>query len=55
MESDLLLPRSPNDPCVRYSIESSVLRDTLKSPHLELKKEVVEFVRELSAHLVLSG
>jgi hypothetical protein len=55
MESDLLLPRSPNDPCVHYSIESSVLKDTLKSPHLELKKEVVEFVRELSAHLVLSG
>ena len=53
-ESDLL-PISPNDSCVPYSIESSVLKDILKFTHLDLKKEVVEVVRELPAHLEISA
>lgn len=46
-----MLPRSHNDSCVYYSIESSVLKHILKFPQLDLKKEVEEVVRELAVHL----
>lgn len=55
MELDFFLLRFFNDLCVRYSIESFVLRDILKFFYLEFKKEVVEFVRELLVYLVLFG